>query len=84
MSPCNSPEHNSPDWGPGVMDDGDYLVEGEPFEVVEAPSDQETASDPEGEMQETTPISDNSKLVLKKHKGMLRSLYFIVFFTWLC
>lgn len=40
MSPYNSPTHTPPDWDPGVVDDGDYLAEGEPFEIVEAPSDQ--------------------------------------------
>ncbi|KAL5969894.1 Angio-associated migratory cell protein [Taenia solium] len=70
MSPYNSPTH-TPDWDPDVADDGDYLVEGEPFEVVEAPSDQEPISDDEGEIQETVPITDNSKLVLEKHKGSI-------------
>ncbi|KAH9277647.1 Angio-associated migratory cell protein [Echinococcus granulosus] len=68
MSPYNSPTHTPPDWDPGTADDEDYLVESEPFEIVEAPSDRESVSDGEGEMQETAPITDNSKLVLKKHK----------------
>uniref|UniRef100_A0A5K3FHM4 WD_REPEATS_REGION domain-containing protein n=2 Tax=Mesocestoides corti TaxID=53468 RepID=A0A5K3FHM4_MESCO len=68
MSPRSTPPRIPLEPDEEIEDDAEYLLEGEPFEIVSDHSDQEVASDNEAEMQDVSPLPDDSILLLQKHQ----------------